>query len=280
VGKRADKIRATAKKMPKKRDVSLSRFWGRILKKAGIFSAFALYIFLGLFAAFTWGGTTLFRNLEPEAMLSRLEHYRSRGKFDEAVRMFAVQKPERAQEVINLLVPRADILEPVFYLQIARQYVQLDNPDEALFWHMLGFFRLRFDSVRCEGRKNFGAVDVYMTLHSPIILTKYVEENPARAEEIFHRMMEWDEENPPQTSPRYFCRLARFLVYGGGDDYTGKTIEQDLWPTLYKAFRAEAQRGFVNELRQMADEAPKMLLRMKGVTEEQKTDSPQEETAP
>lgn len=278
MGKRADRIREAAKRVPKKREVSLARFWGRVLKKLAIYTVFILYICLGLFAAFTWGSTTLFRSLEPEAMLVRLDHYRNRGKFDEAVRLFAVQKPERAQEVINLLVPRADILEPVFYLQISRQYMQLGNPDEALFWHMLGFFRLRFDAVRCDGHKNFQAVDVYMTLHSPMALAEYVESNPQRAEEIFRTVMEWDAKNPPQTSPKYFCRLARFMVYGGGD-YTGQVIEQDLWPVLYKAFRAEAENGFIQDLRRMAEETPGILMQMNtGTGMPSPQEQPQEES--
>lgn len=278
MGKRADRIREAAKRVPKKREVSLARFWGRVLKRLAIYTAFTLYICLGLFATFTWGGTILFRSLEPEAMLVRLDHYRNRGKFDEAVRMFAVQKPERAQEVINLLVPRADVLEPVFYLQISRQYMQLENPDEALFWHMLGFFRLRFDAVRCEGHKDFQAVDVYMTLHSPMVLAEYVEKNPQRAEEIFRTVMKWDAENPPQTSPKYFCRLARFMVYGG-EGYTGQLIDQDLWPVLYKAFRAEAENGFVQELRRMAEETPAILMKINtGIETSLPQQRPQEES--
>src|SRR5690606_624435 len=102
--------------------------------------------------------------------------------------------------------------------------------------------------------------------------------NPARAEDIFRAVMKWDAENPPQTSPKYFCRLARFMVYGGGDDYTGQTIEQDLWPILYKAFRAEAENGFVGELRRVAADMPEILLKMNTGTGGAETPSPQDES--
>lgn len=254
MGKKAQQLKEAAKRLPKKKRVSLLRFWGGIFKKILLLTVFAAYLVGGSIATMTWAKAARFRSLETDQMLLRMDHYRERYKFFDAVFMFDVQPRERAVEVINALEPIAPVIEPVFYFQLAKRYEQIGDMDKAVFWHLLASFRLRLDSLRCEGQDGFKAVEIYSELYLTPMLTYYVGEDIDRTERIFDRMMQWDAENPPQTSPQYFCRIARMYLYSRLPGYTGKPVRKEMWPLIYQAHRETVKEGFIPEIRRMAVE--------------------------
>ncbi len=250
MGKKSQKLKDAAKNLPKKKQESLSRFWGRILKKALLVMVFAAYLLVGSVATLMWGKTVLFRSLTMDQALLRMDHYRERYKYFDAVFLFDVQEAERAVEIINTLQPLAPVIEPVFYFQLAKRYEEIGHMDKAVFWNLLGSFRLRLDARRCEGADDLDAVEVYTELYGSKNVAIYISEDIDRTERIFNEVMAWDAENPPQTSPQYFCRIARMYIYRHLPQYTGKPVDQKLWPFIYKAYREQIKEGFIPELRQ------------------------------
>ncbi len=249
MGKRADKIRNLAKRAPKRKREPLLKFWGRIFKRIFILVLFAAYLVTGLISVNMWSKAVRFRSLDTHQMMGRLDHYRHTSKYFDAVFMFDIQKPERAMEVIEFLEEIAHEIEPVFYFQIAKRYEQLGMMDDAVFWHLLGSYRMRFDAQRCEGLPDFQGVELYMGFYTTLGLTRYMAEDIDRLEVIFNRMMDWDTENPPQTVPVYYCRLARQFLYRHVPDFTGFPIPQEHWQELYIAYRIYVQETFIPSLR-------------------------------
>ncbi|TNE30262.1 MAG: hypothetical protein EP349_05500 [Alphaproteobacteria bacterium] len=249
MGKKSQQLKEAAKRLPKKKQESLTRFWGRILKKAMLVMLFSFYLLAGSISTLMWGKTVLFRSLTMEQTLLRLDHYRERYKFFDAVFLFDVQESERAVEIINTLQPLAPVIEPVFYFQLSKRYEEIGDMDKATFWNLLGSFRLRLDARRCEGVDDLDAVEFYTDLYGSRNVAVYVSQDIDRTERIFNDVMAWDAENPPQTSPQYFCRLARMYVYRHLPKYTGKPVDQKLWPLIYQAYREQIKQGFIPELR-------------------------------
>lgn len=250
--KKSQQLKEAAKRLPKKKQESLFRFWSRIFKKVLLIVLFAVYLVGGSVATMTWAKAARFRTLETDQMLLRMDHYRERYKFFDAVFMFDVQPRARAVEVINTLEPIAPVIEPVFYLQLSKRYEQIGDMDKAVFWHLLGSFRLRLDSLRCEGQDGFTAVEIYSSLYLTPALTYHVASDMDRTERIFEEVMQWDADNPPQVSPQYFCRIARMYFYHRLPGYTGKPVPREMWPFIYEAHRERVKQGFMPEMRQMA----------------------------
>lgn len=250
MGKKSQKLKEAAKRLPKKKQESLSRFWGRIIKKAMLVLLFAFYLMAGSISTLMWGKTVLFRSLTMDQVLLRLDHYRERYKFFDAVFLFDVQESDRAVEIINTLQPLAPVIEPVFYFQLSKRYEEIGDMDKAVFWNLLGSFRLRLDARRCEGADDLNAVEFYTDLYGSQNVAIYVSQDIDRTERIFNEVMAWDAEHPPQTSPQYFCRIARMYVYRHMPQYTGKPVNQEVWPFIYQAYREQIKEGFIPELRQ------------------------------
>ncbi|TVQ82142.1 MAG: hypothetical protein EA357_10855 [Micavibrio sp.] len=261
MGKRADKLRELSKKAPKKKREPLLKFWGRIFKKILMIFLFTVYLVVGLVSTSIWAKAAVFRALDTNQMLGRLDHYRHTSKYFDAVFMFDIQKTERAKEIIEFLEDIAHEIEPVFYFQIAKRYEELGMMEDAVFWHLLGSYRMRFDAQRCEGLPDFQGVEYYVRFYTTPKLAIFMAQDIDRMERVFNRVMDWDYENPPQTLPVYYCRLARQFLYRHIPEFTGFPIPQDQWQDLYTAYRIYVMSTFIPSLRGQEVE-PASILRM------------------
>lgn len=254
MGKLADSIRKRGKMGGKKK--KKTSFLG-FLKKWSVVVLFLLYLFVGAMGTNTWAKAMRFRSLGEEELVNRISFYRKTHDFKTALFTIEAQKPERAQEMVDMLLPRINDLEPPFYLALAKQYALLENMEDATFWTMLGSFRLRVDDFMCEGWKSFRASETYYGLKRDMSVIDYIVADKERAMKIFHRMLEWDRKNPPwirgdvyKLTPEYFCRQSKRLVYAYklDDSYTGKTIPVENWQLKYAILRALTKKYFADEL--------------------------------
>lgn len=206
---------------------------------------------------YIWGSAVRFRSIGTEEILNRIKYYRKRNDFKNALFTIEAQKPERAQEMVDMLLSRITELEAPFYLALAKQYKILGNMDEAAFWTMLGSFRLRVDDFVCEGWRGFKASEMYYGRKREMEVIHYILEDKDRTVDTFVRMLDWDKKNRPWTvdgemklSPGYFCHLAKQLVdeYKDDPEYTGQPIRAHDWPLKYAVLRALTKKYFEKEL--------------------------------
>ena len=254
MGKLADSIRKRGQKRFKNK--KKTTFLG-FLKKWSVVVLFLLYLFVGAMGTNTWAKAMRFRSIGEEELVNRINFYRKTHDFKTALFVIEAQKPERAQEMVDMLLPRINDLEAPFFLALAKQYTILDDMDEAAFWTMLGSFRLRVDDFMCEGWKGFLASESYYGLKRDMRVIDHIVSDKDRAMRTFIRMLVWDKKNPPwirdgeyKLTPEYFCRQSKRLVYEYkfDDTYTGKTIPVENWQLKYAILRALTKKYFADEL--------------------------------
>ena len=202
-------------------------------KKLLLFLLFMVYLLGGIGGAHLWSKAVRNRYLGPDELMTRIDYFRRTHDMNAALFTVSAQKDERAQEMIDMLMPYTPKIEPLFFFEIAKFYDALGNVEEAVFWHLLGSFRLNVDALCCEGMTDFEAVQVWVRLNTPLSVPKFISENHEQTKEIFERAMAWDAENPPEASPEYFCAYAKGVLYRDNPAYTGKAHPSPVWFGIY-----------------------------------------------
>jgi|GEM_PF-1416589 hypothetical protein len=144
---------------------------------------------------------------------------------------------EQTDEIVDILAPASKQLDARFFFSISNNYYQLGNVEEALFWHTLARFRLRYDAVRCNYELADMVSNDFLEFITNPDLLKQVEKSSDNINERLIWVLEWDEKYPAQNDPSYFCNYIRRLK---GKKEVG-VAEKDLWPNMHKLLRMNAQ---------------------------------------
>lgn len=110
--------------------------------------------------------------------------------------------------IVEKLEPLTPQLNAAYFFAIGNRYYHAGDIDEALFWTMLGRFRMRYDALRCRYETADLVSNQYSILFTTVdLLQEFLDMSAEKQKSILRRVLEWDENHPPENSPRYYCNF-------------------------------------------------------------------------
>lgn len=218
-------------------------FIGNFFKSIGkffLYVIFWVYFVTALSFAKDWAKISWYHNVPNHNLPFSIQYQRSQGDSKEALFIFSHRKKAEYKESLDVILPLAPELEPLFYLVFARNYDHLGNKDEATFWALMTMFRISYDAHRCmDGRKNIKEIRKIISEFSLTSNVKgYLDDDSSDSYiATMERVLKWDEENPVQHSPKYYCDM----ISKGNSEIDSDLTPEENWPIYMDGLRKVTQ---------------------------------------
>jgi len=240
VSKKTKKQKNNKAKETKRRPLLF--YFGRFILKTLVILLFLTYLIFCSTAAWHWSKIKYYQTVPLEHLALAVKQNRDKGDLPVAIGLVKSRWPSQSQEVLDIMIPHAPELDPAFYFEFSRRYSILGNIEEAVFWAMLGRFRMRYDILRCENDETSDLEKTLSDFLIPESVSDYLEDNPDQIKPILQSVLDWDEKNPPQNKPDSFCRERK----GFNREASHYPLEKGDWETRYKVLRITTE-AFIND---------------------------------
>ena len=151
---------------------------------------------------------------------------------------------ERYDQMIEELMPMTPDLHAHVFFAIANRYGAVGQMDEAMFWGMLGRYRLRFDALRCDYLASDRVSNLYAEAYlQPYVRTPMRELSENARKEVLQEVLNWVEKYPAENDPSYFCQFIQEADRTPPID----VVEPKGWPIVHEIMRDSALRYINSE---------------------------------
>ncbi len=210
----------------------------RFIFKTLIVALFLCYILIGLNAAIVVAQKTIARSQDINVLTALIDKSIRTDDLHAVTRWVAFRLNADTDALIPLITPRSGELEPSLFLEISQRELQLDRPEDALFWAQLGRYRLRYDALRCGAGGAYKRLDGLVNLLTPPAIKNLLRKHPELEKKSIRQVMDFDQKYPARNSPAYICaalnkanqspgapmakedwKIVRDLLRKGAEDY-------------------------------------------------------------
>lgn len=146
---------------------------------------------------------------------------------------------DKNDAMVESLLPLTPDLHAHAFFAISNRYGILGEMEEAMFWAILGRYRLRFDALRCD----FPAADVISDRYAELYLQRVVRQALLNIDEttrkrLLQKVVDWTDEYPADNDPAYFCEFIESAEGLANID----VVPRDQWPALRTVMKKAALR--------------------------------------
>ncbi len=219
----------TTEKLPTGNDAArwtllLFRFAGKL----AVFALFLVYIFVGTSSAMDLYARNKLRAQDINALYAVIEDATHSGDFRTVTAWVKARPLAETDTLVKMIIPKSPALEYSTFYEIAQREVQLERPEEALFWLQLSRFRLRYDTIRCgASAASIKAFDRVMDLMQLDAVSDLIATYPSMQKAAVQKVLDFDEKYPAHNNPLMLCKTISVEL----------PVEEQYWENFRKLLR-------------------------------------------
>jgi ankyrin repeat protein len=147
---------------------------------------------------------------------------------------------EAKAEAVKKVLASPSKFTPPLLLAVSKNMMEQGKKDDAVFWYLAGYLRLRYDRSRCADDSVGGALRALAERFLPV---QYIRENPLKIEPLLQQAMDWDLKSPYEYDYRWI-NMHGLKAFGTEDRSDPLSFPQSEWPVIRERIRKSMRDEF------------------------------------
>lgn len=139
-------------------------------------------------------------------------------------------------QIIEIVKPYNSDVSAMLFFKISAMLLEQGKKDEALFWHLLAKYRLRYDMLRCGAQEAIDKFEEFVAKFQSEQVVEMLDVSASKTKETIAKVLEFDAKYPPENTIDYACSITTALEEGKSEP-----IAEDNWKRVREMLRQSAE---------------------------------------
>ncbi len=204
------------------------RSLGFILRFCGVI-LFIAYLFAVSPIALSWGKMQWIRTQSLDDLPAVAEKTIAQDTPKKLLEWISLRPREERAEIMKRLEPYSGKVSSYIFMTFSQWSLDMDKPEDGVFWRQYGLFRLRFDSLRCGAPNSMENMTGLVTLFPSRRVQRYIDAHPEIAEKSVHDVLKYDEKHPAENIPSDTCPMLQKIE---NEAYRYEMVPHEKWQEI------------------------------------------------
>jgi hypothetical protein len=182
--------------------------------QAAVILAFLGYLGMNLTGLWLWVQVKWVRAQDISELSAVLQQGVASGDFNRAEQWISFRPFPDSSIILQTATPYTGRFSPLIFFNFAKRAAWMGNAEQVKFWNSLGYYRLRYDTLRCgmpDSVEIMGSFIKALSLLDTTVRTKTSLEEEIR---LARKVLAFDTQYPAQNNPKKICSILNTIKHG------------------------------------------------------------------
>lgn len=209
----------------------------RKMMRVAFFLGMIFYLLFSLSLGWNFVKYSAYARLSPEKLPVYIHFLLAQNLQEKALDALHLYPRERSAAMLAQLENSAPEFPSLFYFELSRRAVFVNDMEAALFWGLLGQMRLNFDGIRCPSQKTLNLIEIIRNAQTPMPVQELLKNDLQAFDRGAQKVLDWSTQHPPQAGPGHICNMAMKM-------FPREQIAvspQEEWPAAWEQMRTTTE---------------------------------------